>query len=745
MKKFTQFFRIHTLVFFLLFGLGAFAQIGVGTITPAPGSIFDVTSTNKGVLVPRVDIANLATIAPVTGGATDGLLVWNTRVATGVGYHYWSVSAGRWVPLIPATATSDDWSILGNNNIANATNFLGTINNRDINVRTTNLERMRVQGNGQITVGFGATAANAGDQFSAVGTYAVNGYAGGTGTGVYGQNNSGSGNGVWGFNTSTGNGVYGLATGTGIGVRGEAITTIASLGISNSQVGVQGQSTSSSGVVGLGAVFGTAGQITNATGIGAFGNATTSGRGVQGQSATGDGVLGFSGGAGDGVYGESATGNGVFGYTNNASDAIHAEQDGNGNAVDAVNYGNGVAVYAENFLWTDYAVHAVDGIASVYADNTLIGFDGVVGLTDDTISNGIWGINENATGTAILGGSNGLNVFSGATGSGVAGSGTKNGIFGYAGASLATVTANRGNAAGLFTLDTDSNPATNGTNNGTRASARIAGFDNVSPNGVLAAQNSYFGGYFVGGNHDIATGNPSYAYAGMKWNSNNNGINGTNYKIIGNGTNSTIIKDKTNTPRILFSPEAPEILFEDYGTGKLVNGVAQITIDPILKDAIYVDEKHPLKVFIQLEGDCNGVYVTNKSANGFMVKELANGTSNVAFSYHIVANRADEIDANGEVASKHVGLRFPVGPGLLKEQPLSARKEGDNKVGKDLSSKQRPERKAKERVKVDETIKEVEVKNHDIEKTKEDKELTKEELEAISKKANVSSGSSNEE
>ena len=98
------------------------------------------------------------------------------------------------------------------------------------------------------------------------------------------------------------------------------------------------------------------------------------------------------------------------------------------------------------------------------------------------------------------------------------------------------------------------------------------------------------------------------------------GGGGTNYKIIGNGSNSTIIRDRNNTPRILFSPEAPEILFEDYGTGKLINGSANIIIDPIFKDAIYVDDHHPLKVFIQLEGDCNGVYVTNKSANGFTVK-----------------------------------------------------------------------------------------------------------------------------
>src|SRR5690606_1516347 len=85
------------------------------------------------------------------------------------------------------------------------------------------------------------------------------------------------------------------------------------------------------------------------------------------------------------------------------------------------------------------------------------------------------------------------------------------------------------------------------------------------------------------------------------------------------------------------------------------------------------DENHPLKVFIQLEGDCNGVYVTNKSADGFTVKELQRGNSNVSFSWHIVANRADDKDLNGEITSKHVGLRFPEGPGPLKPIELKSK------------------------------------------------------------------------
>src|SRR5690606_19523235 len=112
--------------------------------------------------------------------------------------------------------------------------------------------------------------------------------------------------------------------------------------------------------------------------------------------------------------------------------------------------------------------------------------------------------------------------------------------------------------------------------------------------------------------------------------------------------------------RIMFAPEAPEIVFQDYGIGQLVNGEVNIALDPILKKSLHIDSNHPLKVFVTLEGDCNGVYVTNKSADGFTVKELQNGTSNAPFSWQIVANRADTRDRSGNVVSKHVGLRLPV-------------------------------------------------------------------------------------
>ncbi|MFP4663746.1 MAG: hypothetical protein ACLFM1_04910 [Bacteroidales bacterium] len=59
-------------------------------------AMLDVKATDKGVLIPRVDIANLSSAAPIASPA-DGLLVYNINTTTGQGYYYWNGS--EWVQL----------------------------------------------------------------------------------------------------------------------------------------------------------------------------------------------------------------------------------------------------------------------------------------------------------------------------------------------------------------------------------------------------------------------------------------------------------------------------------------------------------------------------------------------------------------------------------------------------------------------------------------------------------------------
>lgn len=136
---------------------------------------------------------------------------------------------------------------------------------------------------------------------------------------------------------------------------------------------------------------------------------------------------------------------------------------------------------------------------------------------------------------------------------------------------------------------------------------------------------------------------------------------GTIRKIDGPGAAGTIVSDLDDNPVLMTSMESPEILFTDYGDGQLVNGKAIIKLDPIFSKNIIVNEKNKIKVFVQLEGDCNGVYVTNKTANGFEVHELKGGTSNVTFSYEVVANRANTTRHGNEIIFDS-SRRFEPGP-----------------------------------------------------------------------------------
>lgn len=220
--------------------------------------------------------------------------------------------------------------------------------------------------------------------------------------------------------------------------------------------------------------------------------------------------------------------------------------------------------------------------------------------------------------------------------------------------------------------------------------AYLAGYAtniDVDPSGVTANRDIRYGGYFQSSAN-------SFAYVGAKLSANYTGTFGTttDFKIIGYGAVSTIVEsDKANDSRkIMFAPEAPEVLFEDYGSGQLTNGSTTIAIDPIFSKNIFVDEKHPLKVFIQLEGDCNGVFVTNKSKNSFTVKELANGKSNVKFSWHIVGNRADETYKDGSKSTFQT-LRFPDAPTALQASPSEIKQEKKHKIDNDKEIKDNKE------------------------------------------------------
>jgi hypothetical protein len=129
------------------------------------------------------------------------------------------------------------------------------------------------------------------------------------------------------------------------------------------------------------------------------------------------------------------------------------------------------------------------------------------------------------------------------------------------------------------------------------------------------------------------------------------------YLIWGTGKLITQNKSHDGLMADMVAPVGPETVITDYGSGKLAHGHCHIEIDPLITKRIFVGPKNPIRVFIQLEGDCKGVFVTNKSASGFDVVELMDGTSDATFSWFFTANLNDIVSSDGTIESKNVGVR----------------------------------------------------------------------------------------
>ncbi|MBP7496743.1 MAG: collagen-like protein [Bacteroidales bacterium] len=294
-----------------------------------------------------------------------------------------------------------------------------------------------------------------------------------------------------------------------------------------------------------------------------------------------------------------------------------------------------------------------DGITSGLGNKAISGYAngnnsiGIYGQSNDASGVGIKAINTNTNGTGLIAGGNNPNIIDYLyTGSGGSFGGNTTGLYCYA--------QDMNTGIGIISVGNKVLPnqiPVNGA--GGAFTANYIGIYASARERNLGFSGSW-GGVFktMGGcSANIAGWN----FDGSVW---------LMYKILGYGAVSTLVKDLDDKPVIMYAPEAPEVLFQDYGTGKLNKGKAYIKLDPIFTKNIFVDEKHPLKVFIQLEGDCNGIYVTNKSANGFNVIELKNGISNVDFTWTVAASRADEEYFDEKEKTTYISsfskVRFPL-------------------------------------------------------------------------------------
>ncbi len=123
------FIRSGLLLAGFIYTTHAVGQVGIGTNTPDPKSILDISSTTKGVLIPRLSAAQQATLATTLTAAQAGMMVMDASTGKLVGWTGTiftdvtniaakaplTVSATNQVAFNPGTAVGDLITWDGNN------------------------------------------------------------------------------------------------------------------------------------------------------------------------------------------------------------------------------------------------------------------------------------------------------------------------------------------------------------------------------------------------------------------------------------------------------------------------------------------------------------------------------------------------------------------------------------------------------------------------------------------------------
>ncbi len=404
-----------------------------------------------------------------------------------------------------------------------------------------------------------------------------------SGFGQLGANVGGSDVGVYGSGNNYG--TYGVG---GTGAYGQGPTGVAGIGTGSGGVGVTASGVIY-GVIATASTSDSAGVYSTGGEVGVVGsNSTNSSFGELGTSL-GEGVLGEGS-----VYGVVAYGSSIGVSASSAGQGVYGANNTNGS------YGE----LGTSVLDNATGVLGGGGSYGVYGSGSFIGVYGSGGEFGVSASGSTYGVQSTGGSYGVSGTGSGSNSV------GVAGTGVSQGVYGL-----------------------------NSTNSGYGILGTSVGSDSV---GAYGSATNY-GTYGVGGTGAFGSG-PT-GVAGIGSGSGSVGVygSGESYGVYSDGnfatsgTKSAVVALPDDRVVSLYAVESPENWFEDFGSGQLSNGVASIDLDPTFAQTISTEAGY--HVFLTPNGDCHGLYVANKTASGFEVRELGGGKSNVPFDYRIVAKR----------------------------------------------------------------------------------------------------------
>jgi len=235
------------------------------------------------------------------------------------------------------------------------------------------------------------------------------------------------------------------------------------------------------------------------------------------------------------------------------------------------------------------------------ADGTGVVGEGDTGVFGNSvgIGNGVWGRSPQANGVQGVSGSHDA--------SGVYGENSSGG-YGVAGRTFGLLNEDRAAVLG--------------------ESLRAPGTSPTGPNGKAAGVYGFsqtgYGGVFITGQ----------AGSNVPW-ANSGGLRVVGEIVKTQGEYSEALPHPDGSQRLLYAPLSPESWYEDFGRGELVEGRAEVELDVDFGAVLGIDDGS-YHVFLAPEGDTAGLYVSNRNASGFTVREQRGGTSSAPFSYRVV-------------------------------------------------------------------------------------------------------------
>lgn len=145
MKPIKLFFAI-SICFFAI--KSSMAQVGISATPgyiPDPKAMLDISSTTKGLLIPRMTTAQRNAIAT----PTTSLMVFDIDLKT-----FWYHNGAEWKEIGAGSSSGfTGWNLLGNNGTNPAINFIGNTDPVLLNFNTNGLQRMQIAKTGQIGIG----------------------------------------------------------------------------------------------------------------------------------------------------------------------------------------------------------------------------------------------------------------------------------------------------------------------------------------------------------------------------------------------------------------------------------------------------------------------------------------------------------------------------------------------------------------------------------------------------------------